>query len=154
MTESAEKNFPAYSHLPYQSSIQLLKPLYIDTAGFAFALNPKERRLKRIMDIALGEILECKRAEVAKRWNGGGLSIGASRIDLSREQWKWLGKREKIRIAVNSGIPPLSFYDVTGTMHGVVADLLQVMRAKLGVELEVVPVSYTHLAMTSPTWPL
>ncbi|WP_323905446.1 transporter substrate-binding domain-containing protein [Aeromonas caviae] len=69
----------------------------------------------------------------------GGLSIGASRIDLSREQWKWLGKREKIRIAVNSGIPPLSFYDVTGTMHGVVADLLQVMRAKLGVELEVVP---------------
>ncbi len=60
-----------YSHLPYQSSIQLLKPLYIDTAGFAFALNPKERRLKRIMDIALGEILEGKRAEVAKRWNGG-----------------------------------------------------------------------------------
>ncbi|MBL0439661.1 hypothetical protein JD543_20035 [Aeromonas caviae] len=43
MTESAEKNFPAYSHLPYQSSIQLLKPLYIDTAGFAFALNPKDR---------------------------------------------------------------------------------------------------------------
>ena len=123
----------------YQSSIQLLKPLYIDTAGFAFALNPKERRLKRIMDIALGEILEGKRAEVAKRWNGGGLSIGASRIDLSREQWEWLSKREKIRIAVNSGIPPLSFYDVTGTMHGVVADLLQVMRAKLGVELEVVP---------------
>lgn len=40
---------------------------------------------------------------------------------------------------MNSGIPPLSFYDVTGTMHGVVADLLQVMRAKLGVELEVVP---------------
>lgn len=38
----------------YQNSIQLLKPLYIDTAGFAFALNPKERRLKRIMDIALG----------------------------------------------------------------------------------------------------
>ena len=32
--------------------------------------------------------------------------------------------------------PAPSFYDVTGTMHGVVADLLQVMRAKLGVELE------------------
>ena len=56
------------------------------------------------MDIALGRS-EGKRAEVAKRWNGG-LSIGASRIDLSREQWEWLSKREKIRIAVNSGIPP------------------------------------------------
>ncbi|MDM5060400.1 ATP-binding protein [Aeromonas rivipollensis] len=124
----------------YQNSVQLLKPLYIDTDGFAFALNPKERRLKRIIDIALGEILEGKRAEVAKRWNGGGLSIGASRVDLTSEQWEWLGKREKIQIAVNSGVPPLSFLDVTGTMHGVVADLLQVIRAKLGVEIEVVPV--------------
>ena len=102
----------------YQNSVQLLKPLYIDTDGFAFALNPKERRLKRIIDIALGEILEGKRAEVAKRWNGGGLSIGASRVDLTSEQWEWLGKREKIQIAVNSGVPPLSFLDVTGTMHG------------------------------------
>lgn len=124
----------------YQNSVQLLKPLYIDTDGFAFALNPKERRLKRIIDIALGEILEGKRAEVAKRWNGGGLSIGASRVDLTSEQWEWLGKREKIQIAVNSGVPPLSFLDVIGTMHGVVADLLQVIRAKLGVEIEVVPV--------------
>ncbi|WP_429172190.1 ATP-binding protein [Aeromonas rivipollensis] len=124
----------------YQNSVQLLKPLYIDTDGFAFALNPKDRRLKRIIDIALGEILEGKRAEVAKRWNGGGLSIGASRVDLTSAQWEWLGKREKIQIAVNSGVPPLSFLDVTGTMHGVVADLLQVIRAKLGVEIEVVPV--------------
>jgi len=124
----------------YQNSVQLLKPLYIDTGGFAFALNPKDRRLKKILDIALGEILEGKRAEVAKRWNGGGLSISASKVGLSSAQWEWLGKREKIRIAVNSGVPPLSFLDVTGTMHGVVADLLQVIRAKLGVELEVVPV--------------
>lgn len=124
----------------YQSSIQLLKPLYINTNGFAFALNPKDRRLKRIIDIALGEILESKRAEVAKRWNGGGLSIGASKVGLSREQWEWLGRQGNIRIAVNSGEPPLSFLDVNGTMHGVVADLLQVIRAKLGVEIEVVPV--------------
>ncbi|MDM5078406.1 transporter substrate-binding domain-containing protein [Aeromonas media] len=124
----------------YQNNIQLLKPLYVDTNGFAFALEQKNRRLKKIMDIALGEILEGKRAEVAKRWNGGGLSIGASKVGLTSEQWKWLGKRENIRIAVNSGVPPLSFLDVTGTMHGVVADLLQVIRAKLGVELEVVPV--------------
>lgn len=49
----------------YQNNIQLLKPLYVDTNGFAFALEQKNRRLKKIMDIALGEILEGKRAEVA-----------------------------------------------------------------------------------------
>ncbi|WAF90767.1 transporter substrate-binding domain-containing protein [Aeromonas hydrophila] len=50
------------------------------------------------------------------------------------------GPAEKIRIAVNSGVPPLSFLDINDTLHGVVADLLQVLRAKLGVEIEVVPV--------------
>ena len=43
-------------------------------------------------------------------------------------------------MAVNSGVPPLSFLDINDTLHGVVADLLQVLRAKLGVEIEVVPV--------------
>lgn len=75
----------------YQSSIQLLKPLYIDTAGFAFALNPKERRLKRIMDIALGEILEGKRAEVAKRWNGGPLH----RCQQNRPEPRAMGMAEQ-----------------------------------------------------------
>jgi two-component system sensor histidine kinase EvgS len=37
-------------------------------------------------------------------------------------------------------VPPLSFLDINDTLHGVVADLLQVLRAKLGVEIEVVPV--------------
>ncbi|WP_265422511.1 ATP-binding protein [Aeromonas salmonicida] len=124
----------------YQDSIQLLKPLYIDTHGFSFSLEKKNQRLKKIINIALDEILEGKREEIAKRWNGGGLSIGASKVGLTSEQWDWLSQQKKIRIAVNSGVPPLSFLDINGILHGVVADLLQVLRAKLGVEIEVVPV--------------
>ncbi|MGL6530720.1 ATP-binding protein [Aeromonas hydrophila] len=124
----------------YQDSIQLLKPLYIDTHGFSFSLERKNQRLKKIINIALDEILEGKREEIAKRWNGGGLSIGASKVELTSEQWAWLGQQKKIRMAVNSGVPPLSFLDINDTLHGVVADLLQVLRAKLGVEIEVVPV--------------
>ncbi len=59
---------------------------------------------------------------------------------MTREQWTWLGQQKKIRIAVNSGVPPLSFLDINDTLHGVVADLLQVLHLKLGVEIEVVPV--------------
>lgn len=50
---------------------------------------------------------------------------------------------KKIKIGVNNGIPPLSFLDSNNTLHGVVADLLQVLRAKLGVEIEIVPVKTT-----------
>ncbi len=124
----------------YQDSIQLLRPLYVDTHGFSFALEKQNRRLKKIIDIALHEVLEGKREEIAKRWSGGGLSIDAKRIGLTSGQWAWLGQQRKLRIALNSGIPPLSFLDVNGTLHGVTADLLQVLRAKLGVEIEAVPV--------------
>jgi hypothetical protein len=33
--------------------------------------------------------------EIAKRWNGGGLSIGASKVELTSEQWAWLGQQKK-----------------------------------------------------------
>jgi two-component system sensor histidine kinase EvgS len=124
----------------YQDSIQLLRPLYVDTHGFAFSLEKQNRRLKKIIDVALHRILDGKRDEIAKRWSGGGLSIDAKRIGLTSSQWAWLGQQRTIRIAVNSGVPPLSFLDVNGTLHGVVADLIQVLRAKLDVEIEVVPV--------------
>lgn len=127
----------------YQDSIQLLKPLYRDTHGFSFSLDKKNQRLKKIINVALEEILDGKRAEIAKRWNGGGLSISASKVELTSEQWHWLGKQRKIRVGVNNTIPPLSFRDINGTLHGVVADLLQVLRAKLGVEIEIVPVKTT-----------
>ncbi|WP_429066772.1 ATP-binding protein [Aeromonas bestiarum] len=131
----------------YQDSIQLFKPLYIDTHGFSFSLEKKNQRLKKILNIALDEILAGKREDIAKRWNGGGLSIGASKVGLTSEQWVWLGRQKKIRIAVNSGIPPLSFLDINDTLHGVVADLLQVLRAKLGIEIEVVPVKTPKLML-------
>ncbi|MFM4911027.1 ATP-binding protein [Aeromonas dhakensis] len=124
----------------YQDSIQLSRPLYIDTHGFSFSLEKKNQRLRKILNIALGEIFDGKREEIAKRWNGGGLSIGARKVGLTSEQWAWLGQQKKVRIAVNSGVPPLSFLDINDTLHGVVADLLQVLRAKLGIEIEVVPV--------------
>ncbi|WP_421263989.1 transporter substrate-binding domain-containing protein, partial [Aeromonas sp. 600527] len=127
----------------YQDSIQLLKPLYRDTHGFSFSLDRRNQRLKKIINIALEEILDGKREEIAKRWNGGGLSISARKVELSNEQWNWLGKQKKIKIGVNDGVPPLSFLDVNNTLHGVVADLLQVLRAKLGVEIEIVPVKTT-----------
>lgn len=79
----------------YQDSIQLLKPLYRDTHGFSFSLDRKNKRLKKIINIALEEILDGKREEIAKRWNGGGLSISASKVELSSEQWNWLGKQKK-----------------------------------------------------------
>lgn len=125
----------------YQDSIQLLRPLYVDTHGFSFALEKQNRRLKKIIDVALHRILDGKRDEIAKRWSGGGLSIDAKRIGLTSSQWVWLGQKRTIRIAVNSGVPPLSFLDVNGTLHGVVADLIQVLRAKLDVEIEAVPVN-------------
>lgn len=124
----------------YQDTIRLSKLMYSDTQGFAFSLNKNNHRLKKIIDIALHEILEQKRDEIAKRWSGGGLSISADKIRLTSSEWSFLSERRKLKIAVSSGLPPLSFLDINGTLHGVTADLLQVVRVKLGVDIEVIPV--------------
>nr|AAX49388.1 BvgS [Aeromonas piscicola] len=124
----------------YQDTIRLSKLMYSDTQGFAFSLNKSNHQLKKIIDIALHEILEKERDEIAKRWSGGGLSISADKIKLTSSEWSFLSERRKLKIAVSSGLPPLSFLDVNGTLHGVTADLLQVVRVKLGVDIEVIPV--------------
>ncbi|KHA54661.1 histidine kinase [Aeromonas hydrophila] len=124
----------------YQDKVHLLKPLYINTKGNAFALRAGSWELKRILDLALSDVYQDTRDRVAKRWSGGGLSISAKRLGLTNDEWDWLAKKRRIRVVVNSDMPPLGFLGVNGAFYGVTADLLQVLRAKLGIEIEVVPV--------------
>lgn len=72
-------------------------------------------------------------SSILKRWSGGGLSIHSDAIPLTKEQWQMVNKRDGISIAVNTRTPPLSFVDENGNLHGVVADISQVIRAKLGI---------------------
>ncbi|MFQ2200077.1 ATP-binding protein [Aeromonas hydrophila] len=133
----------------YQDEIQLVKPIYANTGGFAFAISDRNNLLRSILNDALVNIGEFYVPSVIKRWSGGGLSIQSKRPNLTKEEWQWIYDRKYINVAVGPVIPPLSFIDTKGNLHGVLADLFQVLSAKLGTEfIPVVLNSYQDEAVS------
>ncbi|MGE6114436.1 transporter substrate-binding domain-containing protein [Aeromonas salmonicida] len=127
----------------HQDSIQLVSSVPINISGFAFGVNPSEVILKDILDVAVAAIPQANIGSIIKRWNGGGLSVQPETTELTAAERQWLDKKDNIKIALNKGLPPLSFIDLHGNVHGIAADLIQVIGARLGVQFEVVPVTST-----------
>ncbi|MGY3928713.1 ATP-binding protein [Aeromonas simiae] len=128
----------------YQDSIQLVRPIYADTQGFSFGVRAGNDTLREILNASLASVSDMHVNSVIKRWSGGGLSIQSTRTNLTRQEWQWINAKGTITIAVNKGLPPLSFIDVKGNLHGIAADLFQVIGSKLGVAVEALPVANTH----------
>ncbi|HDZ8847786.1 TPA: transporter substrate-binding domain-containing protein [Aeromonas veronii] len=124
----------------YQDSVQLMRPVYAHTRGFAFGVAEKEIILKDVLNKAISSISEVSKNSVVKRWSGGGFSIQSILPDLDDEDWAYLSKRRVINVAVNSELPPLSFIDNKGDLHGISSDVLQVLGSKLGISFEIIPV--------------
>ncbi|MGN5068266.1 response regulator [Aeromonas hydrophila] len=127
----------------HQDSIQLVRPIYADTSGFSFGIRPGNNIVKKILNASLSSISEMHVSSILKRWSGGGLSIHSDLTPLTRKEWQWVNGRGVITIAVNTHTPPLSFVDEKGNLHGVVADISQVIKAKLGVQVNILPVATT-----------
>lgn len=127
----------------YNDSIQLVRPIYADTSGFAFAVNPENEFLRNIINSALESVSAMHINSIVKRWSGGGLSIHSDKVDLTTQEWQWINDQENITIAVSKDLPPVSFVDKHGNLHGVVADLFQVLRSKLGLRIDILPMANT-----------
>ncbi|WP_421313196.1 response regulator [Aeromonas sp. 603404] len=128
----------------YNDSIQLVRPIYADTSGFSFAVNPENSTLKDILNSALGSVSAMHINSIIKRWSGGGLSIHSDKVNLTTREWQWINDKESITIAVSKDLPPVSFVDKHGNLHGVVADLFQVLRSKLGLRIDILPMANTQ----------
>ncbi|WP_421206745.1 response regulator [Aeromonas sp. 601027] len=124
----------------YQDSVHLVRPLFAQTNGFAFGLKSDDDLLRDIVNIALRVVTTFHHDSILKRWSGGGLSIESKPAMLTEEEWQWINSKGELRIAVNKGAPPLSFIDVRGNLHGISLDVLQVIGAKLGIQVTPVPI--------------
>lgn len=124
----------------YQDSIHLARPLFAQTQGFAFGLRPQDEIMKTIIDAALRIVTTVHHESILKRWSGGGLSIESKPAMLTEDEWQWINRKGSLKIAINKGAPPLSFIDVRGNLHGIAIDVLQVIAAKLGIQVDTVPI--------------
>ncbi|MCE9935555.1 ATP-binding protein [Aeromonas salmonicida] len=124
----------------YQDSVHLVRPLFAQTRGFAFGLKSDDDMLREVVNIALRVVTTFHHDSILKRWSGGGLSIESKPAMLTEEEWQWINRKGVLKIAVNKGAPPLSFIDVRGNLHGISLDILQVIGAKLGIQVIPVPI--------------
>ncbi len=60
-------------------------------------------------------------------------------LTLSDQEKRWLQEHPVIRVGVDSGYAPYSFFDKQGRFQGVAAEFCQQVADRLGIRLEVVP---------------
>lgn len=125
----------------YQDNIHLVRPLFVQTKGFAFGVRAGDDNLREVINNALRIVTIFHYDSILKRWSGGGLSIESKPPMLSEDEWQLINNKGELKIAVNKGAPPLSFIDVRGNLHGVSLDILHVLGAKLGIRVTPVPIN-------------
>jgi PAS domain S-box-containing protein len=59
-------------------------------------------------------------------------------IELSSKEIAWLGSHPTIRLGVDSGYAPYSFVNDEGQFSGVSADFVQIIKDRLGIEMNIV----------------
>lgn len=124
-------------NLNYFNYVRLHSFVDIDTGGFSFALRHDNQQLRRLLNVALGEMGDTRIAEITKRWSGGGGALTPERLDLSPAEERWLLRHPVTRFVVNDDQAPFAFFDSHGNFSGIAADLLEVIQRRTGLLIKV-----------------
>ncbi len=126
----------------YLVNLKLLNFASFNGAGFSFAMKSSGSPLLYIINQALDSTGAQQRLSIQRRWSVGGVfSISNHRLILTPQEQRWLEKHPRPRLAVNQTLAPLTFFDSQRNFRGIVADLLDLIQARTGLQFEVRPTS-------------
>lgn len=121
-----------------------LNDVYLTTLSgvsthFSFALNQRNNRLLRIINAALEVIPISERMTILRRWGAEGLNVaGLDPLQYTEAEQRWLQKHPRLTVAVNDGLPPVSFFDGQGEFRGIAAEVLAKVSQRTGLRFDVV----------------
>ena len=122
----------------YLSNIRMASFAKHESSGFAFALRHDDTRLLDIINATLNQIPIAEQAAISKRWSAGSdLYLTDHQIQLTDREQRWLARHPTIRVAVNETFAPFTFFDPDGDFRGISADLLELVRLRTGLRLEI-----------------
>ncbi|MGL5340998.1 MAG: ATP-binding protein [Aeromonas veronii] len=122
----------------YLDSIDFGKVIPFNSYGFSFAISPNNKTLESVINRAIDIIPLMSINSIYERWSSGGLSLQDDSIKLTAYQKEYLATKKEITLAVNYRIPPMGFVDQYGHFRGMLADLIQAIKLRLGVEVKLV----------------
>lgn len=129
-------------YLVNQSSLANLRIRSLDspflTSGFAFAAMPSMEVWITVLDKLLRVLPESVSVEIHRRWNGGiPLSLSEQEPGFSSLEQKWIKEHPRLRVAVAEDNPPIAFFDKSGQLRGIIADILTALHLRTGFTFDI-----------------
>ncbi|WMI98148.1 transporter substrate-binding domain-containing protein [Pseudomonas chlororaphis subsp. aurantiaca] len=124
----------------YLNNVQLTDFSRLEGSRFAFALSASNTRLLEITNAAIAAIPIGERMAILRRWGSSEMNIpGQNRLHLTPREQRWLEQHPRVTVAAMENFLPLSFFDKSGALRGVSADVLAKVSLRTGLKFDVVP---------------
>ncbi|WP_371134784.1 transporter substrate-binding domain-containing protein [Pseudomonas sp. Q11] len=122
----------------YLSNIRMARFGKHESYGFGFAVRRNDTRLLEVINATLNQISIAEQAAISKRWSAGSdLYLTEHKIQLTDREERWLTRHPVVRVAVNETAAPFTFFDSDGDFRGISADLLELIRLRTGMRLDI-----------------
>jgi two-component system sensor histidine kinase EvgS len=122
----------------YLSNVRMASFGKHETYGFSFAVRRDNAQLLEIINATLSQLPITEQTAISKRWSAGSdLYLTDQRIQLTDREQHWLTRHPVVRVAVNETFAPFTFFDPDGDFRGISADLLELIRLRTGLRLEI-----------------
>jgi len=109
----------------YLNNVQLADFSRLEVSNFSFSVKRDNTRLLRIINASLAAVPVTERQTILRRWSAGGASMpGQHPLHFSVSEQRWLDKNPRLRVAIDEGFLPMSFYSADGEFRGISADVL------------------------------
>ena len=106
--------------------------------GFGFAVHQSNQILLTLINKTLEAVTSTTRASIFQRWSAGSSILLTDRkLQLSPREEQWLAKNPVVRVTVDEHAAPLTFFDKSGNLRGITADLLELIRLRTGLQFEI-----------------
>nr|BFE90232.1 hypothetical protein GCM10020185_07680 [Pseudomonas brassicacearum subsp. brassicacearum] len=110
----------------------------MNPTGSVFAVRRNDTRLLEVINATLNQVSIAEQAAISKRWSAGSdLYLTDHRIQLTDREQRWLARHPVVRVVVNETSAPFTFFDADGDFRGISADLLELIRLRTGLRLDI-----------------
>jgi PAS domain S-box-containing protein len=129
----------------YLTNLEVRESSGFPNSELHFAVRKSLPQLVRVLDALLRGVSEADHKQIRQQWisEAGPRAAGAA-LALSAAERAWIRDHPKIRVGVRPNRPPIEVEEADGRHSGIAADYAALLAARLGLQLEPVPISSWH----------
>ncbi|GLK88972.1 ATP-binding protein [Pseudomonas turukhanskensis] len=126
--------------------IHMYEAKTLNKNGYSFLFAKKDIVLQSLFNKILSSTATAEKNKITNYWAVNIEVDHPGEIAFTTEEQQWLNGHPDVVVAINSSLPPYSFYDESGELRGVAIDLLAIISQAAGINFRVVDVpSLTEL---------